>query len=428
MLFIPPDPVLRDAPFAFDKLEREPLAKVLSGYVDRLRFGAVLAIDAEWGQGKTWFAQNWMQYLKKESHQVVYIDAFQADYMEDPFLLICGEISGIISAQGKKKFIENATNVALAIAPAALKAAIQGGGHVLLGISNLDKKIEETIEKALEKSEGSLGKFLEDRIKKYQENKKSISVFRESLADFASKSEKPVIVIIDELDRCKPEFAVNLIERIKHFFDVNNVVFVLFLNKKQMHNAIKGVYGQATDSHTYLEKFLNLTFTLEQPRFGKMRPFVETELAKYKIPNNVQVSEFVSGLCALIDVFNFAPRQVERAISLLSLAYPIKTAGILLAELVVLKISRPDLLDGLMLDNKSSHTELLNLLTSQARKNEQRRVSNEDLNLLIAIHQALLEDGEGTQTIYLENTYHLKTTVVRRDYSEVIKLLNIMVR
>lgn len=428
-LALPSAPPFQDTPFGSDKLERAPLAKVLSGYIKRLKFGAVIAVDAEWGQGKTWFARNWEKLLEADGHAVIYIDAFESDYVGDPFSLIAGEIFGLIQSRAeKKKFLESATSVALAIAPTVLKAAIRGGGKALLGVADLDEKIKDGAEKIVENAEDSLGKLLEERIKGYQDGKKSIAAFRKSLSKFAGEKDKPFVVIIDELDRCRPEFAVSLLERIKHFFDVENVVFVLFMNKVQMHNAIKGVYGQATDAHTYLEKFLNFTFTLEQPRFGKIQTFIDAELAKYEIEVNTQIEEFVAGLCTLTDVFNITPRQVERAISLLALAYPIKTAGILLSELVVLKIARPDLLKGFLLDDPDLHKQLLRMLSDQRGRNADKGVSTTELDFLIQVHTALLESGDGVATKELRDNWGLRKEKIRRDYAELVRLFNMAVR
>jgi len=428
-LALPSAPPLQDTPFGSDKLERAPLAKVLSGYIKRLKFGAVIAVDAEWGQGKTWFARNWEKLLENEGHAVIYIDAFESDYVGDPFSLIAGEIFGLIQSRAeKKKFLESATSVALAIAPTVLKAAIRGGGKALLGVADLDEKLKEGAEKIVENAEDPLGKFLEERIKGYQDGKKSVAAFRKNLSKFAAEKDKPFVVIIDELDRCRPEFAVSLLERIKHFFDVENVVFVLFMNKEQMHSAIKGVYGQATDAHTYLEKFLNFTFTLEQPRFGKIQTFVDAELAKYEMVVNTQMEEFVSGLCVLTDVFNFTPRQVERAISLLALAYPIKTAGILLSELVVLKIARPDLLKGFLLDDPDLHKQLLKMLGDQKGRYVERRRNTFELDFLIQVHTALLESDDGVATKELLDNWSLRKEKIRRDYADLVKLFNMAVR
>ena len=85
------------------------------------------------------------------------------------------------------------------------------------------------------------------------------------------------------MDRCKPNFAVSLIERIKHYFDVPNVVFILLLNKEQLENAIKGVYGINTDATKYLDKFINFYFNL--PKQNK-----EDHRTQYKIENFIKVT------------------------------------------------------------------------------------------------------------------------------------------
>ena len=76
--------IVGDNAFDGDKLGRKELGERLTGYIDRLREGSVLAIDAPWGEGKTWFGRNWAKHLKEKEHKVVFIDAFEQDYMEDP--------------------------------------------------------------------------------------------------------------------------------------------------------------------------------------------------------------------------------------------------------------------------------------------------------------------------------------------------------
>lgn len=102
-LILPRTDVVGEQAFASDLLNRKELAVKLTGYLDRLRAGAVLAIDAPWGEGKTWFGRNWEQYLKDEDHKVVFIDAFEQDYVEDPFLLLAAEISGILDDESAAK-------------------------------------------------------------------------------------------------------------------------------------------------------------------------------------------------------------------------------------------------------------------------------------------------------------------------------------
>ena len=76
-----------------DLWDRKRLGIQLTNYVDRLQCGAVLALDARWGEGKTWFVRHWQKHLEDENHNVIYLDAFANDYLDDPFLTIAAEIS-----------------------------------------------------------------------------------------------------------------------------------------------------------------------------------------------------------------------------------------------------------------------------------------------------------------------------------------------
>lgn len=68
-----------------DLWDRKRLGVQLTNYVGRLQCGAVLALDARWGEGKTWFVRHWQKHLEDENHNVIYLDAFANDYLDDPF-------------------------------------------------------------------------------------------------------------------------------------------------------------------------------------------------------------------------------------------------------------------------------------------------------------------------------------------------------
>lgn len=82
-----------DQPFAGDLLQRTRLADRLTGYINRLENGAVIAIDALWGEGKTWFASNWAARLHREGYPVVFIDAFAENDELDPFFILAAELA-----------------------------------------------------------------------------------------------------------------------------------------------------------------------------------------------------------------------------------------------------------------------------------------------------------------------------------------------
>ena len=80
------------------------------------------------------------------------------------------------------------------------------------------------------------------------------------------KGRRPLVFIIDELDRCRPPFALNVLERVKHLFSVENVCFVLVAHLPQLEAVVKGSYGLGVDARTYLEKFFQLQVTLPEPQ------------------------------------------------------------------------------------------------------------------------------------------------------------------
>src|ERR1700730_4752244 len=79
-------------PFKGDLFERAKLADRLEQHIARLPDGGVFVIDAPWGDGKTWFAKHWAASLKARGLGVIYVDAFRSDYVDDPFVVLTGEI------------------------------------------------------------------------------------------------------------------------------------------------------------------------------------------------------------------------------------------------------------------------------------------------------------------------------------------------
>ncbi len=93
--------------------------------------------------------------------------------------------------------------------------------------------------------------------------------FKKQLTEIVAdpKNEKPVVFIIDELDRCNPKFAVKLLERLKHLFEVPNIIFVLGLNTEQLQYAVQGFYGSAyINGNEYLKRFFDVELSLPTPK------------------------------------------------------------------------------------------------------------------------------------------------------------------
>ncbi len=359
-------------PFSNDKFERKLLAERLTQYIDRLNSGCVMAIDAPWGEGKSYFGKNWAAQLEVNGYKTIFLDAFEQDYTDDPFLLISAEIlSAVKKSEGDESWVnfrDACVKTGTVLLPAAAKMAANAFGKMVLGINDLAEfkdKIGDLLE---EKLGDATEKYIQKRLQDYDQEKQTALHFRESLTEFASKQEKPVVFFIDELDRCKPTFAVTVIERIKHFFDTPNLVFVLLLNRSQLEEAIKGVYGASIDANIYLGKFIQLFLTL--PKTTSLTEGANchnliycTELAKrYKYPNTDNLQGFIQALAALASIFGMSLRDLERAFIYFAMAQPLNRSASLGAYMICLKITKPDLYMKVAKDDKAGHIEALELV------------------------------------------------------------------
>jgi predicted KAP-like P-loop ATPase len=353
--------------FEGDLLSRKKLAERLTGYLDRLKEGAVLAIDAQWGDGKTWFGRNWAKSLEDNGHKVVFIDAFEQDYIEDPFLLIAAEITEALNNgnEGIQELREKAAGVMKAILPVGTKALINIAGRIVLGSGGFSEEIKDAVESANDATADAASEWIKSKLQDHAQEKASLQHFRNELEAVANAQEKPIVIFIDELDRCRPTFAVRLIERIKHFFDVPNVVFVLLINRNQLEKAIKGVYGSETDAAAYLGKFINFFFFLPKQRTdesitnSRIRSYVSTTLNRYKFdPREINHSNFGDVFSLLAKHFDLSLRDIEKGIALYAFAQPIhKDLYDFLAYEITLKITKPALFRRLIQGETRAHEE-----------------------------------------------------------------------
>lgn len=272
-----------------DLWDRQCLGKQLTNYVDRLQCGAILALDARWGEGKTWFVRHWKRHLETTeiAHNVIYLDAFANDYLDDPFLVIAAEIAAKLDQTADKGLVykfKKATAVMqqglLTIAPtliaSMISCALTGGIIPLLKVDNeaIKNKIDDAVDKVVDNIGEKVTEAIQNKIDSYEEEKQSLVAFKQTLSELAASLDKPLVFIIDELDRCRPDFAIRLIERIKHFFDIKNIVFVLVMDKTQFSKVICHNYGYDENlGEEYLTKFVD--FTIEFPNLGKIQLYEE---------------------------------------------------------------------------------------------------------------------------------------------------------
>ncbi len=274
-LFLPELEIGPDEGFAPDKdiFGRKEFGDRLTRIVSTLEGPAVLVLDAPWGTGKTTFVKMWRGALTTKGITNIYFDAFKNDYHEDAFLALAGEIVARVQEQKPRNkraltmFKTRAVRVAKVLGRAGLHVGVRLGTAGALSGSEIEEATKEAAKVVGEEAAKSVDELLEERLESHNGDREAFAQFGTALNDLANaltgeakddRGAPPLLFIIDELDRCRPTFALELLEKVKHFFSVPGVIFVLVTNLSQLEIAVRLAYGETLDARTYLEKFFQL--------------------------------------------------------------------------------------------------------------------------------------------------------------------------
>lgn len=305
----------KENPFEKDEICREDEIKNLTKLFEIVDNQMVLAINSPWGTGKTTFLKMWEAYLGwdielSNKYEVIYFNAWENDDCLDPLVAIIAEMKDSIERVNKTDWDNiklKGKKLAKKIAPAATK--IITAGLISSSDINLGEKIEDTI---IDVS-GNL--FNIDR---YIEQKEIRKEFEKDLEKYQKKLDKTVVFFIDELDRCKPTFAIETLERIKHLFNLEKFIFVLGIDKEALSNSIKVIYGSGTDVNGYLTRFIDVEYSLKETYRGFYIRHLMDKYTVNKIDFGGSNRNFFD-VMEIIDLFGLSLRDMEKVVASLYL-------------------------------------------------------------------------------------------------------------
>jgi hypothetical protein len=255
----------------FDKtdfLDRKPFADKLSGLIDKFETPFVVALDGPWGSGKSFFLKRWVGHHQASFQDtvVVYLDAFELDYLDEPMVALVSEISARFELQLPKsqKIWQAGKKIAAKLLPSMARIA---ANIATAGISDLlAPAFEKGVEAAVTEIDSAATKLWE----REHSRREAVTEFRKFLESLTKGVDdlpaKKIVVVIDELDRCRPDYALSMLEIIKHFFDVNNVHFILGVNLAELENMARARYGEKLDARNYIGKFIKVNLQIPETR------------------------------------------------------------------------------------------------------------------------------------------------------------------
>lgn len=225
-----------------------------------------VSIDAGWGFGKTFFLNKLAERLKDDGHMVVRFNAWETDLSNDAFISFADSLFTQLAQylSDTSTFFEKADLAMMAFGSMMLDKFVSGLpllGKVKKAISGTSEKYESLVE-----NEGSY--FIRDPEKSKSGLELVKNKVEESLDEFFSKLKpeyqgKRVIILVDELDRCRPDYSVQVLERVKHLFRDPRLSFVFAINKGDLEQSIMQAYGSINAS-VYFEKIFTFSFRLPE--------------------------------------------------------------------------------------------------------------------------------------------------------------------
>jgi len=282
-----------------DLMHRQPYADFLTTYIeDRVSKSGdslTITLDAKWGTGKTFFVNRWVKDLAAKNRGVVVFDAWTNDFSPEPLTSFMSELSeGMKSLHARlpattaaattikektnglmKVFQKTALPAAGVIATGIIKKATGIAIDELMSTGSLDEVMEQdwgSVTKGVGESlEKGLGALFQKSLEEHQARAKAAGTLKKTLEELvkllqqANVIEGPLYIFIDELDRCRPDYSIKLLEGIKHLFAVPGVVFIVSTNLEQLSKSVQGVYGPGFNGQRYLKRFFDFEFTLPAP-------------------------------------------------------------------------------------------------------------------------------------------------------------------
>ncbi|QYC11131.1 KAP family P-loop NTPase fold protein [Brevundimonas nasdae] len=313
--------------WADDLFSRRADADMLAAYIESIagrpslredHKGFTISVDAEYGTGKSFFLKRFARHLSV-NHSVAFVDAWSDDLADDPLTAIAATLKKALDPLSKKdKVVAEAMHLVTSKVGAVAKIVGKGIAKKVIALAITESVAGELLEcvgvdgqRGAEDdlkdvasvlgdgivdglSQKSPKKLMADRIASFELGQTAIRDLKESLAHLVkvsgnSELRSPIVVIIDELDRCRPPYAIKLLEELKHLFDVPGVVFVLGLNSSQLSKSIKAAYGSEFDGVSYLRRFIDRQYTLKAPNLRPLVSYINSnmllDLSRLEMPD-----------------------------------------------------------------------------------------------------------------------------------------------
>lgn len=312
--------------FDLDLLNLRPFAERLQKFIEvEHRFvegSLVVALSSKFGSGKTTFFQMWKADLEGRTGDsntplVISLNAWESDYYGDPLFAIISGLVDRVRESGKSadSIVDAAKDIGW------FATAI--GGQIVQKVTGIDATAAGALAETKKSNRNRAVQILKDTFSVYQSRKDAMCNLKTAVQEFVTSSKPRVLFLVDELDRCRPDYAIAYLETIKHIFDVQGAVFILAADRQHLENSAKTAFGPDLDFEEYYRKFVHREITLppiSKAGYRKMATkYVDHYLQRDGQRNcfmNIESHE-VENISGLVGALRLTPRQIQEMFRIL---------------------------------------------------------------------------------------------------------------
>ena len=272
-------------PFANDVLGREPQVKAFCSVLTGIETPVVLSVDGGWGAGKTAFVKMCAAWMRTDASasrgvSVVEFNAWTQSHTGDPLRDMVAAVTDQITE----------------------------------GDTERRRKIAELLRRQAAKlaSDG----LLDDAFFSLAEGpERELATFKDALRGDVSDCGGRLVAFVDELDRCRPDYALGILEKVRHLFDVDGVVVVLAVNREALDHAVGALHGPPGKAERYLRRFVDQATRLPDPDEKAVTAFMEHLYRETGLTERMKVETYTRLILELLTgLADGSLRDLEQAV------------------------------------------------------------------------------------------------------------------
>ena len=272
-------------PFANDVLGREPQVKAFCSILSAIESPVVLSVDGGWGAGKTAFVKMCAAWMRSDASasrgtSVVEFNAWTQNHTGDPLRDMVAAITDQITE----------------------------------GDTELRRKIAGLLRRQAAKV--ASGGLLDDAFFSVaDEPEHELAGFKGVLSSYVSDCGGRLVAFVDELDRCRPDYALGILEKVRHLFDIDGVVVVLAVNREALDHAVGALHGPPGKAERYLRRFVDQATRLPDPDGKAVTAFMEHLYRETGLAERMKADTYTRLILELlIDPADGSLRDLEQAV------------------------------------------------------------------------------------------------------------------